>query len=98
MIPEQRREEFAKLYDEFSTAYLKTAKGREHNEAYRSSRAPAAKNLAAVRAMLEREEDATDLILNGLLPHANTKHNRERGAWIHVAPAITKDLQMGGEG
>jgi len=35
----------------------------------------------------------TDLVLAKLLPHANTGPNRARGAWIHVAPTITKDIR-----
>jgi 5-methylcytosine-specific restriction protein B len=43
-------------------------------------------------------EDITELVLLKLLPHWGTKNNKERGAWIHIAPAITKDLKQWFEG
>jgi len=46
----------------------------------------------------ERGEDVTDLVLLKLLPHNDTEGNRERGAWVHIAPAIQKDIKTKYEG
>ncbi len=40
----------------------------------------------------------TDEVLLAFLPHKNTSGNRERGAWIHPAEAVTKDVRMWFEG
>ena len=39
-----------------------------------------------------------ELVLNGLLPHKDTVHNRQRGAWVHIAPAVTRDIREWFEG
>jgi hypothetical protein len=81
------------LLKEFAGDYLRTPAGQEHLGAYDRSRARAKENWARVQQAKRDGQDVTDLVLEGLLPHLNSPHNRERDAWIHVAPAITKDLR-----
>lgn len=37
--------------------------------------------------------DITESVLTKLLPHRNTRNNRDAGCWISVAPAINKDVR-----
>lgn len=95
---QSRREQFDELFDEFSDSFLNTEKGRRHMSVYEGQRAEARRNFADITARADGGEDVTDLVLRKLLPHGDTRGNRERGSWIHVAPAITKDVKMLFEG
>ena len=81
------------LLAEFAGSYLVSPAGRDHLASYAKSRATGLANLATIRERRSRGEDVTDQILDGLLPHSNTPHNRKRGAWTFIAPAITKDIR-----
>jgi 5-methylcytosine-specific restriction enzyme B len=91
-------DEMSLLFDQFSREYLHTETGSTHFSRYEQASIEARRNLATIREAESRGEDITDLVLEGLLPHADTTFNRERGAWIHVAPAITKDVKQWFEG
>ncbi len=73
--------------------WLKSKKGIRHLPAYEPSREQARQNWKEVCAAVSAGTDATDLVLRKLLPHENTAHNRQAGNWIHIAPAITRDLR-----
>jgi 5-methylcytosine-specific restriction protein B len=49
-------------------------------------------------AAAARGEDVTGLVFLKLFPYADTTPNREKGAWVHVAPAVNADLQGWFEG
>jgi hypothetical protein len=93
-----KRAEFAELFAEFARSYPGTTEGEAHAASYAVNRQCGRENFAAVLASAERGEDITDVVLTKLLPHKNTEPNRERGAWIHIAPTITKDIKSWFEG
>jgi MoxR-like ATPase len=93
-----RGEVFAELFREFSASYLNTRKGKEHLSKYDPQRAEARRNYEEILERVGRGEDVTDLVLTKLLPHLDSTGNRQRGAWIHVAQAVTKDVKSWFEG
>jgi len=95
---QDKGEQFAEQFNEFSDAFLNTEKGRKHISVYEGQRAEARRNFADITARADSGEDVTHLVLQKMLPHGDTRGNRERGSWIHVAPAITKDVKMLFEG
>lgn len=92
-MEQTKRDEFARLFNEFAEAYLGTEAGRAHLGAYAPLRQAAARNLEGILAGSDRGDDITNAVLLGLLPHADTAPNREAGAWVHVASAIAGDLR-----
>ncbi|ODT04873.1 MAG: hypothetical protein ABS52_01590 [Gemmatimonadetes bacterium SCN 70-22] len=86
------------LFEEFRTDYLLTADGSKHRQAYASGRQSARANLGDITARADRREEVTDLVLARLLPHIDSARHREDGSWIHVAPAINKDIKSWYEG
>ena len=89
---------FEDLFEEFIDSYWITDEGQKHCAGYEAQRLSAKINWGRVNSSVEGDEDVTDLVLNGLLPHADTPGNRERGSWIHIAPAIQKDVRSWFEG
>jgi hypothetical protein len=79
--------------DQFATEYASQEVGRRHLAAYIPQREQGRANFQDVVARADRGEDVTSLVLVKLLPHLNSPHNRQRGAWVHIAPAITRDVQ-----
>ncbi len=67
--------------------------GNAHASFWERTRAEARQNWALVEEAQRAGKDITDLVLRKLLPHADTPHNRAEGGWIHIAPAITKDVK-----
>jgi len=98
IIKPELKEEFKNLYKEFINKYINTPKGKKHLNVSAKSRAEAINNYRHIKELNSKGEDITELVLLKLLPHWGTKNNKERGAWIHVAPAITKDLKQWFEG
>ena len=94
LITERRRAEFVRLFKEFASDYPATKAGQQHAASYDAGREQARANYAVITAAADRGEDVTDQVLLKLLPHVNTRPNRDRGAWIHVAPAVTKDIKI----
>lgn len=90
--------EFELLFDEFQSEYVETAKGEEHVHWYARGRQRGLDNVREIEQALARGEDTTDAVLLKLLPHNDFAGNRQRGAWVHIAPAITKDLKAWFEG
>jgi hypothetical protein len=90
---QSRGEQFRGLSHEFSVSFLNTDKGKKHISVYEGQREEARRNFDDITMRSDGGEDVTDLVLRKLLPHANTRGNRERGSWINVAPAVTKDVR-----
>lgn len=85
---------FENLFQEFLTTYLDTKEGQDHFQRYAKQRKEAADNLEQLKARYNKREDITDFLLLKCLPHADTQPNRQRGAWTHAAPSITKDIKQ----
>lgn len=98
MIKDAKRQEIHTLFEEFVLDYLSTPEGRTHLASYAESRTKGRENLAVVRTAAERDQDVTDSVLRGLLPHTNSAAHRESGAWINIAPAIQGDIREWFEG
>lgn len=90
---ETRQAELVELLREFAPT-LQTERGQKHVRFYTEQRRRGRENWEAINAAEARGEDVTEAVLMKLLPHANTAGNRERGAWVTITPAITKDLKQ----
>jgi hypothetical protein len=92
------KESLKQRIEKFKTDYLNTPIGREHLR----SEAEEPKEVRAIfeklRARQKAGEDITDDTLRQLLPHLNTKGNRERKARISTWPCVTKDVKSWFEG
>ena len=98
-MPRFAKMEFPGLYKEFiDSGYLESLDGVRHLMRTREGREQGRLNYGSVLEARERGEDVTDLVLLKLLPHDDTKGNRERGAWVHIAPAIQRDIKRSFEG
>ncbi|MGB3636329.1 MAG: AAA family ATPase [Rivularia sp. (in: cyanobacteria)] len=86
-------EEFIKLFEEFVDSYPNTSQGITHTAAYAQQRKIGCRNFSAIAKAADCGEDVTDSVLLKLLPHNNTANNHQRGAWIHMAPDIKKDIK-----
>jgi hypothetical protein len=87
------QDRLAELLDVFKTEFVQTDEGARHFAKYVSGREAGRRNFAEVQAAAAHGTDVTDLVLLKLLPHMDTAHNRNRGAWCHIAPAVTKDIR-----
>ncbi|MEJ7630986.1 MAG: hypothetical protein WKF28_00655 [Rubrobacteraceae bacterium] len=95
ILTEEKRAEFAALFREFAEYFPDTPQGRNHIDAYGRDRMSGRENFKGIVQAAERGEDVTDRVLLELLPHADTEANRSKGAWIHVAPAVQSDVNVG---
>jgi hypothetical protein len=93
LTPRKRDDELAKDFTEFVEKFASAAEGRTHLAHYLSNRAEGMKNFAEVTAAKDRGDDITELVITKLLPHGESKGNRTRGAWISIAPVITKEIK-----
>ncbi len=93
-ISPDKLKEFTVLFEEFINSYPNTAKGIKHISFYSQQRESGRRNYQAILEAKEAGEDITERVLLQLLPYRDTKNNREQGAWIHIAPAISKDLKV----
>lgn len=89
-----RKTQLLSWLEEFSTQFAQTPKGVSHLAKYAANRAEGRRNFDRAHATAQAGGDITDLVLDTLLPHAETVKNRTRGAWCHVAPAITGDIRV----
>lgn len=87
---ESRKEEFIDLFDEFMNTYYIEDPENHKSSHLRSEIEARAISSAVVRA-IEKGEDITNLVLEGLLPYSDKAGNRAKGLWTHVAPAINTD-------
>ncbi len=97
-LNQQKITEFAALFQEFAGAYPATPEGQDHIANYETGRQQGQQNFAAIVAADERGEDVTDQVLLKLLTYTDTEANRQKGAWIHLAPSITGDIKGWFEG
>lgn len=87
------RLQLVELLGQFRENYLSTTEGAEEiQKRYQESKA-IRERYAQIRSKLEKQEDITDDVLDRLLPHINTKFNRERGAHISVWSSIRHDIR-----
>lgn len=98
LVKPEKRDEFARLFDKFLRTHPGTEAGRQHVRAYAEARETFRPSFEEIVRRRAAGEDVTDDVLLKLLPHADTAHNRERGAWIHTAPVVTKDIKQWFEG
>ncbi|HUP21645.1 MAG TPA: AAA family ATPase [Thermoanaerobaculia bacterium] len=88
-----KRREMESLFEEFVRTYLTSPQGQEHEAAYERGREQARRSFAEIVAARDAGDDVTERVLLKFLPYVDTSPNREKGAWTHVAPAITGDLK-----
>jgi 5-methylcytosine-specific restriction protein B len=86
-VLEAKRDEFVRLFREFARAYPRTPDGQNHLVAYESGREQGRRNFEEIVAAAERGEDVADRVLLKLIPYRDSSGYREKGAWIHIAPA-----------
>jgi hypothetical protein len=90
--------DFEALFKEFVGSFVDSQEGQEHIKRYGPQRIEARESFKQICEADASGEDITDAVLLKMLPHSDTQHNRSKGAWIHVAPSITKDIQQWFEG
>ncbi|MCC3434402.1 MAG: AAA family ATPase [Oscillatoriales cyanobacterium] len=89
----EKKVEFVRLFQEFVTSYPYTPAGLRHTAAYNEQRQQGKRNFEAISSAFESGEDVTEAVLLQLLPYGKSANNLQRRAWIHQAPAITKDIK-----
>lgn len=94
LLDEEKRVEFNQLYQEFVDTYLKTAQGQRHITTYDHIRKQAKQNYEEIINAVDQGDDVTEQVLLKLLPYTDSLSNQQKGAWIHIAPSITGDLQL----
>jgi len=94
LLKPAKRNEFTALFSEFLATYPQTRAGQTHITAYSQVRVEAARNYHAILTAKANGEDVTDRVLKQLLPYTDTAYNRDQNAWIHPAPAVTKDIRF----
>ena len=90
--------QLVELFGEFLVAYPASEAGRAHRALRDSSRQAFRTSFAEIRGARASGTDVTERVLLELLPHLSSPGNRERGAWVYVAPVINKDLKQWFEG
>ena len=93
-----KRAELDNLLTAFFKGYPESKDGQRHIALYESGRKTGSDHYEQLVAAAAAGEDITDRVLLLLLPHNDTQGNRAKKAWLHVAPAVTKDLQAWFEG
>lgn len=86
--------EFERLFASFVTEFAEAPNGQKHLDEYYKACETGVQNYQLILTADQKGEDITHLVLRKLLPHADKKNNREAGAWVHIAPAITGDIQF----
>ena len=77
LITQQKRVLFAGYATEFEKSYLLEPAGQKHLTQYRNEGEELKETWTAVKKMDKAGENITDIVLEKLLPHGNTRHNRE---------------------
>ncbi len=93
LLAPEKRDEFSLLFQEFMQTYLPSPSGQQQLALYSRAREMARTNFALITAAAARGHDVTDRVLLQLLPHVDSANNRQKGAWIHIAPAINGDIR-----
>jgi 5-methylcytosine-specific restriction protein B len=86
-VLEAKREKFLRLFREFAQTYPHTPDGQNHLISYKGAREQGRRNFEEIAAAAERGEDVADRMLLRLIPYRDSPGYREKGAWIHIAPA-----------
>ncbi len=86
--------EFVKLFREFVTSYPPTPAGLRHIAAYNEQRQQGKRNFEGISSAFQSGEDITEAVLLQLLPYTDSDSNRQRQAWIHIAPALATDVRI----
>jgi len=81
--------ELLRLFKEFASSYLLTPKGQQLLARYDEAQRQGCQNFKAAITAAENGEDVSELVLLKLLPHTESASNRQKGVWIHIAPAIS---------
>lgn len=92
-MEEDKRTEFAQLFEEFAKTYPVTPSGQRHIKMYESGREQGRKNFEETIAAADRGEDVTKQVLLKMLPYTSSASNRQKGAWIHFAPTVTGNIK-----
>jgi 5-methylcytosine-specific restriction protein B len=82
----------------FKVEYLNTPIGREHLRSETEEPKEVQSIFEKLRTRQNAGEDITDDTLRQLLPHLNTKGNKQRNARISTWPCVTKDVKSWFEG
>jgi hypothetical protein len=93
LVTEERRSLFHSYASEFEKRYLLEPAGQRHLAIYKEERDKVVQFWSEIKEAKQEDKRITELVLEKLLPYSNTRHNREKGYRISVAPAITKDLK-----
>lgn len=97
-VSTERLAEFAKLFAEFRTNYLEVQAGVNHRSILLRAREDGRKNVEECLTLPAVDATTADQVLLKLLPYNDSEGNRSRGAWISMAPAVTKDIKTWFEG
>ena len=92
-IERSKQDEFASLVEEFAEGHMISDEGREHLARYDLMRREGVANFQSAAAAAAAGEDATDLVLWGLLPYADFVREKNPEAWTSVAPSFSTDVR-----
>jgi hypothetical protein len=93
LITDEKRSLFHSYASEFEKKYLLEPAGQKHLALYKKEGDEVTLYWSKIKKAKQAGEQIIDLVLQKLLPYSNTRHNREKGYRISVAPAITRDLK-----
>ena len=93
LVTDEKHSLFQSYASEFEKRYLLEPAGQRHLAMYKKERHEVAQFWSEIKRAKQEGNQITDLVLEKLLPYSNTRHNREKGYRISVAPAIIKDLR-----
>ncbi len=94
LVTDEKRSLFHSYASEFEKRYLLESAGQRHLALYKKERSEVAQFWSEIKQAKQQGKGITAPVLEKLLPYSNTRHNREKGYRISVAPAITKDLSL----
>jgi hypothetical protein len=93
LVSNEKRSLFHVYASEFERKYLLEPAGQRHLTMYKKEREEVVQFWSEIKKAKQEGKRITDIVLDKLLPYSNTRHNREKGYRISVAPAITRDLR-----
>jgi len=98
MILKTKEAEFRDLFREYVEEFLKSPEGEAHLSQYDEVRGVGRKNFEDIRAAAKNGAVVTDEVLRRLFPHTDSAAHRASDVWIHVAPAVQKNIKEWFEG
>lgn len=93
LVSDEKRSLFHFYASEFEKRYLFEPAGQQHLRVYKKEREEVTGSWEEIKKAKQGGKRITDMVLEKLLPYSNTRHNREKGYRISIAPAITRDLK-----